>query len=106
MKHKLIALSQQYVTALRKHLKQGPRASLQPARGLGRLAVASGLETLDVARIHEEALAALEASSSRDGIIERAEIFFTETITPIEKTHQHPLGSTEQDAGPAYGGPG
>ena len=91
MKRKLIRLSRQYATALRKHLKQGPRASLQPARGLGRQAVANGLETLDVAKIHEGALATLEASSSRDGIIERAEIFFAETITPIEKTHRAAL---------------
>jgi len=88
MKRRLAALSQRYVTALRKHLKQGPQASLQPARDLGRQAVAVGLETLDVARIHEGALAALEAASSRDGIIKRAEAFFTETITPIEKTHR------------------
>ena len=91
MKRKSIALSQRYVTALRKHLKQGPQASLQPARELGRRAVAVGLETLDVARIHGEALAILEASSSRDGIIERAEIFFAEAITPIEKTHRAAL---------------
>jgi signal transduction histidine kinase len=77
--------------SLRKHLKQGPRASLQPARALGRQAVTIGLETLDVARIHEGALATLESSSSRDGIIERAEIFFTEAITPIEKTHRASL---------------
>ena len=76
---------------LRKHLKQGPQASLQPARGLGRQAVASGLETLDVARIHEQALATLEASSSRDGIIKRAGMFFAEAITPIEKTHRAAL---------------
>lgn len=88
MKRKLTA---RYVTALRKHLKQGPRASLQPARELGRQAVSLGLETLDVARIHQEALATLEASSSRDGVIERAETFFTETITPIEKTHEAAL---------------
>jgi signal transduction histidine kinase len=87
MKRKLIALSRRYLTALRKHLKQGPLAGLQPARVLGRQAVAIGLETLDVARIHEEAIATLEASSSRDGIIERADIFFTEAVTPIEKTH-------------------
>ena len=91
MKRKLSALSQRYVTALRRHLKQGPRANLQPARGLGRQAVVIGLETLDVARIHEAALATLESSSSSDGIIERAEIFFTEAITPIEKTHQAAL---------------
>ena|ERR1041384_8230647 len=75
MKRNLSAMSQQYVTALKKHPKQGPRASLEPARGLGRQAVAIGLETLDVARMHEGALATLESSSSRDGIIKRAEIF-------------------------------
>jgi signal transduction histidine kinase len=91
VKRKLIRLSKGYRALLRKHLKQGARASLQPARGLGRQAVAIGLETLDLARIHEGALATLEASSSRDGIIERAEIFFTEAITPIEKTHRAAL---------------
>jgi signal transduction histidine kinase len=73
---------------LGKHLKQGPKASLQQARGLGRQAVGLGLETLDLARIHEGALASLEAHSSQDGIIKRAEVFFTEAITPIEKTHR------------------
>src|SRR5436190_5121347 len=38
MKHKLMQLSQRYVTALRKHLKQGPCASLESARGMGRQA--------------------------------------------------------------------
>lgn len=91
MKQKLISLSQPYVTALRKHLKQGPRASLQPALELGRQAAALDLETLDVARIHEGALATLEAASSKDGIIKRAGIFFAEAITPIEKTHHAAL---------------
>jgi signal transduction histidine kinase len=87
MKRKLAVLSQRYVTALRKHLKRGPRASLKPAHDLGRGAAADGFETLDIAKIHEGALATLEAASSRDGIIPRAEVFFAETITPIEKTH-------------------
>jgi signal transduction histidine kinase len=87
MKRKLSKLSRRYAAALRKHLKQGPEASLQPARGLGCKAVSLGLETLDVARIHAEALARLEAASSRNGIIKRAEIFFAEAVTPIEKTH-------------------
>ena len=91
MERKLTALSQRYLTALRKHLQQRPQADLQPARDLGRDAVAVGLETLDVARIHDGALATLEVSSSRDGIIERAEVFFTEAITPIEKTHHAAL---------------
>ena len=91
MKHKLIRLSRRYASALRKHLEQGPQAGFQVARGLGRQAVSLGLETLDVARIHEGALATLEAFSSRDGIIKRAEIFFTEAVTPIEKTHRAAL---------------
>jgi hypothetical protein len=75
MKQKIIGLSQRYVTALRKSLKQGPRASLQPALRLGRQAVALGLETLELARIHERALATLELSHSKNGVIKRAEIF-------------------------------
>ena len=47
--------------------------------------MAIGLETLDLARIHERALASLEAGSRKDGCLERADIFFTETITPIEE---------------------
>src|SRR4030095_8849463 len=91
MKRKLKALSQRYEAALQKHLQHGPHASLQPALALGRQAAALDLETLDMARIHEGALATLEASSSRDGIIKRAEIFFAEAITPIEKTHRAAL---------------
>jgi len=93
MKQKLIRLSQRYVAALKKHLRQGLRVipPCAPARRLGREAAALKLETLDVARIHEGALATLEASASRDGVIERAEIFFTEAITPIEETHRAAL---------------
>ena len=68
-----------------------PKSSLRPALELGRQAAALGLETLDVARIHEGALATLESSSSREGILKRAEIFFAEAITPIERTHRAAL---------------
>jgi signal transduction histidine kinase len=93
MKRKLIQLSERYVTALRKHLRQGPRA-MPPcgtALALGRQATALNLETLDMVRIHKDALATLEAASSRNGIIKRAEIFFAEAITPIEETHRAAL---------------
>ena len=56
--------------------------------------MALGLETLDVARIHEQALLELVSTYSpgaRDGIFRRAGIFFAETITPIEKTHRSAL---------------
>jgi signal transduction histidine kinase len=88
MKQNLIWLSQRYVAALRKHLEWGPGASLSPAMGLGRRAVVLGLETLDMARIHERAVTTLELASKKDGFISRAQIFFTEAITPIEETHQ------------------
>ncbi len=88
------AISHRYVVALRKYLKQGPRAGLQAAGELGRQAVAGRLETLDVARIHEGALAALKASGSGDGILKRAERFFNEAITPIEETHAAALKTT------------
>ena len=76
------------MTALREHLKAGPRASLRPALSLGRRAVVLGLETLELARIHERALVTLEAASGKDGFVKRAEIFFTEAINPIVETHR------------------
>jgi signal transduction histidine kinase len=88
MKQKSTGLSQQYLTALRKHLSAGSRASLQPALGLGRRAVVLGLETLELARIHERAVATLELSGSKNGFLKRAQIFFTEAITPIVETHR------------------
>jgi signal transduction histidine kinase len=53
--------------------------------------MALGLETLDMARVHEVALATLvlpsHSSRTRNGTIKRAEVFFVEAITPIEATH-------------------
>jgi signal transduction histidine kinase len=92
VKRKLIVLSGRYQAALQKHLKQGPLANLRAARGLGRRAVALGLEPLDMARIHEGALAILgSAALDGDGVAQRAEFFFAEAITPIENTHHAAL---------------
>ncbi len=88
MKEKLSGLSRRYVTALQTHLKQGRRGSLRPALGLGRRAVALGLETLELARMHERAVSTLELSDGKDGEIERAQVFFTEALTPIVETHR------------------
>jgi signal transduction histidine kinase len=88
MKQKSTGLSQRYMVALEKHLKQGPQASLEPALGLGRQAVALGLETLELARIHEQALATLELSKIKNGFTKLAGIFFTEANIPIEETHR------------------
>jgi signal transduction histidine kinase len=96
MKRKFTALSNEYLRALKNYVRQGPQAGIGSAQGLGRRAVAMGLETLEVAKMHERALATLEASSSGDGLIKRAELFFKETITPIEKNHHAALNAAIQ----------
>jgi signal transduction histidine kinase len=90
MTRKLIRLSQRYVAALRRHLKQGPGATPagESALRLGRQALALGLETLELARIHERALTTPGLSDGTNGTIKRAEIFFTEAIIPIVGTHR------------------
>ena len=94
MGRKFNGLSQRYVAALRQHLKQGPQAvpPCGTAQYLGRRAMALGLETLDLARFHEQALITLMlpgySPSTREAMVRRAGKFFAEAITPIEKTHR------------------
>lgn len=87
MKQKLISLSHRYVTALRTHLKQRSRGNLQPALNLGRQAVVLGLETLELARIHEQALSTLGLSLGHSDKLKRAALFFAEVLNPIVATH-------------------
>ena len=93
MKPKFLKLSQRYRAALRTHLQQGRHASLEPARGLGGEALAAGLETLDLAKLHEQILVAevLPACpvGRRSALIKQAGIFFAVAITPIEKMHRN-----------------
>jgi len=95
MKRKLTGLSRQYQAALRTHLHRRRPPSLRPAKGLGLQAMSIGLETLDLARIHEQALSKLvlpgSSSGTREAMVRRAGAFFAETIAPIEKTHQAAL---------------
>lgn len=91
----LSQLSVHYLTALRTHLEQGRQASLLPAHELGTEAVQVGLETLDLAKVHHQALDAIIQPdcppTTRDEMTLRAEVFFTEAIVPIEKTHRFAL---------------
>jgi signal transduction histidine kinase len=64
------------------------RASLQPALGLGRQAVGLGMETLELARVHERAVATLVPSNNGHQLRRQAENFFTEAISPIVETHR------------------
>lgn len=92
MKSKLSEISRRYLTALQSYVKNGSASDLEPAREIGQLAIALGLETLDLARIHEIALVAIVlpsySSSTNDGLMGQAGIFFAEALMPIEETHR------------------
>jgi signal transduction histidine kinase len=87
MKYKLIALSRHYAAELRKHLQSRSKTGSHPAAKLGRRAVALGLETLELARMHEQALVTLKTPAGSP-LFRRAELFFAEAIAPIVDTHR------------------
>jgi len=97
MKRNGIPLQKPYQTALLRHIKQGTEVSLRSAQRLGRRAVVLGLETLDLALVHEQALvAAVETlatslSATRNSIVRRSGAFFAEAILPMEATHRASL---------------
>ena len=85
-----------YQTSMRRFLRQGKSASPLPAARLGRRAVTLGLETLDVATLHEQTLTALtppggSSRTTRHKTTARAKVFFAEVIAPIEATHRAAL---------------
>jgi signal transduction histidine kinase len=92
MKRKLFNLSRRYQVALRMHLKQGRHANLESARGLGSQALSAGLQTLDLAKLHERTLVTDVLpgcpAGKRGALIKQAGVFFAVAITPIEKTHR------------------
>lgn len=88
-------LSRRYQAALRAHLKQGRYASLKSAQGLGSQALAAGLQTLDLAKLHEQTLIAdllpRYPTSKRTALIKQAGVFFAAALIPLEKTQRHAL---------------
>jgi signal transduction histidine kinase len=100
MKRQMVAFVRRYHDALQEHLQRGPRALAQPARQLGRQAVALGLETLDLARIHKTALEGMTnprgSSAAKVRMAKRADAFFAEAVTPIEKTHRAGVNAAAQ----------
>ncbi len=91
MKLNLAGLSSRYTAALGKHLKGNRRAALLPAQRLGHWAMSQGLEIPDLVRLHEQALITLVlpgySPGTREEMVRRADVFFAEAITPVEKTH-------------------
>jgi two-component system, NarL family, sensor histidine kinase DegS len=90
MKRKMTVLSRQYEAALGEYLKSRSNSTLKKAGTLGTDAVLLGLETLDLAKMHEQALIAIggpNPSDAQDGLAKRAQTFFVEANVPIERTH-------------------
>ena len=92
MNSRVRRLSRQYAATLRRYLVRQQEAFLQQAYELGRKAIASGLGVLDMARIHRQALVScLSRARSAEkitGVLEVAETFFMETLSPFEATHR------------------
>jgi signal transduction histidine kinase len=92
MKQKFIRLPQRYAAALERHVAQVSPAGLLAALGLGREMVAHGWETLDLAKIHNQAVVALllpgHSASKKAGVSKRAMLFFTEANVPMEETNR------------------
>ncbi len=85
-------LANRYQATLRTYLKAGQQAKLEEARGLGSEALGVGLQTLDLAKLHEQVLVQEVLpgcpAGKRAALIKRAGAFFAVAITPIEKTHR------------------
>jgi signal transduction histidine kinase len=93
MKSSRIAdLTRRYQAALRDHLKHGRSAGLASAQGLGNEALAAGMQTLDLAKLHEQTLVSELLPGypprRRMALIRQAGKFFATAILPIEKQHR------------------
>ena len=84
--------ARQYQAALRHYLAQEQEALLQKAYELGRQASANGLGVLDIARIHQQALALCLSPSrlvqANPDPLQAAETFFMEMLSPFEAAHR------------------
>ncbi len=92
MKYKTPKLFRAYQKGLHTYLKDGAVGGLEVAQNLGKRALGLGLETLDLAKLHQEALIALvlhhSSDADRDDMIRLAGTFFAEAVTPIEGSHR------------------
>jgi hypothetical protein len=92
MIHKIAKLSQRDHDTLQFHLGTRRPSGALAARALGREFTALGLSTLQLARIHEQALIALapthDFARTRNGLIRRAGNFFTAALLPLESVQR------------------
>jgi signal transduction histidine kinase len=92
--------SGRYQEALQTYLGQSSSARLNSAQGMGQEALNAGLQTLDLAKLHEHILVTEVlpgcVSRRRTALIKQAGTFFAMAITPLEKTDRGSRAITAQ----------
>jgi len=92
MTNHLSRLARGYVVTLQRYLADEQEAALAQAYELGRDAIAKGFGVLDMARVHQEAVAKLTrpAAGTKDEerVLKASEIFRLESLSPFEATHR------------------
>jgi PAS domain S-box-containing protein len=85
-------VSEHYERTLLAYLKGASEASLEEAYEIGKEAVETGLGVLDMAAIHQQALglALVGARTVQEGrgLLEKATVFFTESLATFEMAHR------------------
>jgi len=85
-------LAQRYLKGLRAHLRENGRGNGDGAQGLGRAALAAGMAPVDLAVMHEKALAAIavseDFSKNRTARFKRKAYFFTQALIPLEAAQE------------------
>lgn len=89
MKSNRSEFSRDYRAALLAHIKEGRKASLEPASGLGSLASTLGVSALDLLKLHEKILIADVLPdcpvAKRAAVLKKAEAFCAVAFVPIWK---------------------
>jgi len=92
LKQKFQTLLRHYKAELNNHLDGRSRVSTARAEAVGRRAMSEGMETLDLANIHGQALGDLMPAYASAAVMaktaKRAGFFFLDVLTPIERTHR------------------
>lgn len=85
-------LPDRYLKELRTHLAKKTAANGDRAQGMGRAALAEGLEALDMVLMHERAMGVLASSfdlvSTVNDSITRAGFFLTQALIPLEQARR------------------
>jgi signal transduction histidine kinase len=86
------SLYRRYFEALRQHLSEDAKLGAAHARDLGREAIADGLETLELARVHEAAFALLIPARCSPAQMKatrrRSRSFFLAALRPFDQRHR------------------